>query len=837
MTNPRGDNPAPPPLDGVRIIEVASFAAAFAGRQLAELGAEVILVESPEGAPTRHCVPYLEEQPGTERSLHHLHYNQGKRSLVLDLDSHESAITFRRLAATADAILEAEPHGAMDARGLGFESLRATNPALLYTTVTPFGQDGPLAAYRGNDLIGAATSGLMFLNGYPEDPPNVPGSDQANHMGSLSAVAALLIALAGRARARGARGELRGDAEGHRIDSSIQEAASISTLQTANANLYHWRQQIPRRVGLAPGLSSRSLYPCHDGTWISFVVPVNAPPLWPNFTGWLEEEGIVDTSTDHRWTPNMRVEHPALLAEAVAELCSRHPRQHLFIEGQRRRLLVMPVNNARDLVELEQLQVRDFFSTTAVPQLDTDLTDVTAPYRFSATPALRGMRAPALGQHTEEILASLPDEPASHVAPSLNPSPITLHGSGDTSNAYRPLEGIRVMDFFWLLAGPLTSRVLANYGADVIKVESEARIDTIRVTGSQPTDPGTINTNGVFNDANVGKRSITLNMNHPRAIELIKELVGQSDTVTNNFTPDRMDRWGLGYEDLRRVKSDIIMLTMPVMGMTGPYRGFGSYGNGVIAYSGLSQNMGFPGRPPTGIAPLYSDFAAPYVAVSALMSALHHRERTGEGQFIELAQSEVAINLLGTDILEVTANNQLPPRIGNRSRNAVPHGAYPCAGDDRWIAIACESDDDWRHLATALGHPDLIEDPRYATLDARRASEDAIDALIGDWTCERDTWDAMHYLQSAGVIAGVVEDLEDNVTRDPHLSGHHLVPLQRDDEQVSFLTHSEPVRVDHRLAPMRRAPQMGEHTSEILREILGFTDTDIASLVADGVLN
>ncbi|MBT5774392.1 MAG: CoA transferase [Dehalococcoidia bacterium] len=821
MTTPPTDAPAPPPLDGVRIIEVASIAAAFAGRQLAELGAEVILVEPPEGAPTRHRYPYLASEHGIERSLHHLHYNQGKRSLVLDLDAPEDAATFRRLAASADAVLEAEPVGSMDERGIGFEALRATNSGLLYATVTPFGQEGPLADYRGNDLIGAATSGLMYLNGYPEDPPNVPGADQANHMGAIATVATLLTALVGRDR------DNRG---GHRIDGSVQEAASISTLQTANANIYHWHQRIPARVGLAPGLSARSLYPCQDGAWISFTVPVGAPALWPNFTGWLEEEGIIDTAEETRWLdPVIRQEHPEMIAAAVGELCSRYPRRHIFIDGQRRRMLTMPVNDARDLTELDQLLERDFFATAHVPQLDTELTDVGPCYRFSETPPNRGMRAPALGEHTDEILASLPDEPS-------EPAP-QLHGGGDSSEVYRPLEGIRVVDFFWMLAGPLTSRVLANYGADILKIESESRPDTIRITGVQPTEPGSINTNGVFGDANVGKRSLAINLKNPRGIELIKELVAHADIVTNNYTPDRMDLWGLGYEDLRKVKSDIIMLTMPVMGMNGPYQAFGSYGNGIIAYSGLSQNMGFSDRPPTGIAPLYSDFAAPYFAVSALMSALHRRERTGEGQFIELAQSEAGINLLGPNILEVTANNQLPPRIGNRSRNAVPHGAYPCAGNDRWLAIACESDDDWRHLATALGHPDLVEDPRYATLDARRASEDELDALIADWTRERDTWDAMHYLQSAGVIAGVVEDLEDNVTRDPHLSGHHLVPLQRDDEQYSFLTHSEPVRVDGHLAPMRRAPQMGEHTSEILREVLGFTDTDIASLVADGVLN
>jgi len=824
MTTSPTDVTGTPPLDDVRIIEVASIAAAFAGRQLAELGAEVILVEPPEGAPLRHRIPYLDEQPGTERSLHHLHYNQGKRSLVLDLDSAEGAATFRRLTATADAILEAEPHGVMDSRKLGFESLRTTNPALLYTTVTPFGQDGPLADYRGNDLVAAATSGLMFLNGYPEDPPNVPGAEQANHMGSLAAVSTLLVALAGRDR---------GDPGGHRIDASIQEAASMSTLQTANANIYHWHRLIPKRFGINPTLTPRSLFRCQDGEWLSFTVPVGAPALWPNFTDWLEEEKIIDTNEESGWhDPTIRHEHPEMIAAAVGELCSRYPRRHLFMEGQRRRMLTMPVNNARDLTELDQLIERDFFSIASVPQLDVELTDVGPCYRFGASPALKGMRAPALGEHTDQIISSLPNEPAPSSAPAAQ-----LHGAAATSGVYRPLDGIRVVDFFWMLAGPLTSRLLANYGADILKIESQSRPDTIRLTGVQPSEPGSINTNGVFGDANVSKRSLVLNLGHPRGIELIKELVVHADIVTNNYTPDRMDRWGLGYEELRKLKPDIIMLTMPVMGMDGHYKAFGSYGNGIIAYSGLSQNMGFPHQAPVGIGPLYSDFAAPYFAASALMSALHHRERTGEGQFIELAQSEAAINLLGPNILEVTANNQLPPRIGNRSRNAVPHGSYPCAGNDRWLAIACESDDDWRHLATALGRPDLVEDPRYSTLAARRTSEDVIDGLIADWTRERDSWDAMYYLQSAGVIAGVVEDLEDTVNRDPHLSGHHLVPLQRNDEQVSFLTHSEPVRVDHRLAPMRRAPQMGEHTSDILREVLGLTDGDIASLVADGVLN
>lgn len=803
-----------PPLDGVRVIEVAGLASAFAGRQLAELGAEVILVEPPAGAPSRHRMPYLGGQPGIERSLHHLHYNAGKRSVVLDLESADDADRLRRLVAGADALIESAAIGAMDDLGLGYEDLSLLNPALHYVTVTPFGQDGPLARYRGNDLIAAAASGVTYLNGFPEDPPNTPGAEQAFHMASLAAVSTLLVALVGREHGAG----------GHRIDVSIQEAMSIATIQTANANYYHWHQQIPKRVGVGSTLSARSLFPCADGQWISFTVPIGAPAIWPNFTSWLEEEGLIDPGDERFVDASVRSEHPELVAQMVEQICARHPREYVFSEGQRRRMLTMPVNTAEDLVEDEHLKAREFFATASVPQLATEVTDVSPCYRFSATPARRAMVAPALGADDASLLGAVE-------AASDPPAASTLAGGGVS----RPLEGIRVCDFSWMLAGPLTTRVLADYGADVIKLESESRMDAIRITGSQPHAAGSINTNGVFNDASANKRAAQLNLKEPRARELAKELVARSDIVTNNYTPDRMDRWGLGYDDLRQVRPDIIMLTMPVMSRTGPYKSYGSYGNGVIAYGGLSQTMGFAHRPPAGLAPLYSDFAAPYFAASAILAALHHRQRTGEGQFIELAQAEATVNLLGTDILEVTANGDLPPRIGNRSRDLVPHGVFPCTGDDRWIAIACEDDAGWQRLASALGGPELASDPRFGTVEARREHEDELEAAIGERTRVHDAWELMHVLQAAGVMAAVVEDLEDMVTRDPHLQ-RHLVPASGAGDDFTFLTHAQPARVDGELAPVQRSPLWGQHNTEVYRDLLGLTDADIAELVSAEVI-
>ena len=399
-----------------------------------------------------------------------------------------------------------------------------------------------------------------------------------------------------------------------------------------------------------------------------------------------------------------------------------------------------------------------------------------------------------------------------------------------------PLAGVRVTDFFWLIAGSASSRILADFGAEVIKLESSYRLDRIRMGALRPPEGAVADSTGVFNDCNTNKLSATLNLNRPRGIELAKELVSRSDIVTNNFTGDRMDRWGLGYDELRKVKPDIIMLTLPVMGTSGPYRRYGSYGNGVIAFGGLSTNMGFPGRPPTGIGPLYSDFSAPYFAASALMAALHHRARTGEGQFIDLAQAESVVALLGTGPLEHSVNGGAPPPDGNHAADYSPHAAYPCAGDDRWCVIAAGSDDEWRRLCEAIGSPELAGDARFATHTDRKAHEGELDGLIAAWTRERDPWQVTHLLQARGVMAGVVEDLADIVVRDPHLSTQHLREVSREGESVAFTTHAQPMRLDGVSPELRRAPLLGEHNEYVFKELLGLSDDAYVQALADEVI-
>ena len=399
----------------------------------------------------------------------------------------------------------------------------------------------------------------------------------------------------------------------------------------------------------------------------------------------------------------------------------------------------------------------------------------------------------------------------------------------------QPLTGIRVLDFCWMIAGPLTTRLLADLGAEVIKVESMARVDRIREVGVQPPEGGTTETNGVFNDCNANKKSLCLNLGTPEGIGLVKRLVAKSDVVTSNFTPDRMSRWGLGYDDLRKVRDDIIVASMPVMGSEGPHSGWRAVGNGVVAMSGLNAHTGFPGRPPTGLGTLHSDFTTPYFAALQIAAAIHQRNETGEGQFIELAQYEATIHLLDTEPLEVLINGEVPKRRGNRSPQFVPHGVFPCAGEDRWIAIVARDDREWQALCRVLGMEALAQQPQFASLAGRLEATDEIEAAISAATGEWDDWELAAELQQVDVSASPVEDVGDLVGRDP-LGKSHLEEIEHPFGHLMLLQH-EPITWDGERLPISRAPFMGEHTSELLSSLLGMDEAAIAELAAEGVLS
>lgn len=414
-----------------------------------------------------------------------------------------------------------------------------------------------------------------------------------------------------------------------------------------------------------------------------------------------------------------------------------------------------------------------------------------------------------------------------------------------------PLEGIRVADFSWFGAGPIAANTLCAFGAEVVRVESEAKLDSLRV--AQPfamNDERTAfksgyNVSGYFNNFNAGKLGIQLNLNTERGQEIGYRLIEKSDIFLTNFTPRVVEKWNLKYEQIRAVNPRVIAAYSPMQGLEGPHRDFLGFGAVLTPVTGVSEMSGFPHRPPMGVGTNYPDYVVnPGHTVTAVLAALRHRNRTGEGQCIELPQLESVVNTLGTAVPEFLANGTVATRGGNRNPIAAPHGAFRCEDDptsvmspDRWVAIACRAEAQWQALCDAFGHPEAASDARFATLAARKANEDALEALVSSWTRERRAEDVMALLQARGIPAGVVQNAQDLLDKDAHLKSrgyyeyldHPETGRSAYDGQAAHLSATP----GHHRGP---APLLGEHTMDVCERIIGLSMDEIADLLAEGVL-
>jgi benzylsuccinate CoA-transferase BbsF subunit len=401
-----------------------------------------------------------------------------------------------------------------------------------------------------------------------------------------------------------------------------------------------------------------------------------------------------------------------------------------------------------------------------------------------------------------------------------------------------PLADLHVADFSWFAAGPVAARTLADYGAEVVRVESETRIDSLRIV--QPFPPGKTgyNVSGWYNNYNAGKMNLALNLSHARGRELALDLVRWADVFLTNFTPRVIEAWGLTYDELARVKPDIIAVYQPMQGFDGPHRDFLGFGAVLGPVTGYSYLSGFPDRPPVGLGTNYPDYVVnPGHTVVAIMAALRYRRKTGRGQRIELAQMESSVSPLAPALMDYTVNGRVQNRAGNRLPHAAPHGAFPCAGEDRWCVVAVFTDDEWQALCDVVGHPEWRDDPRFATLLARKQNEDELENLLAEWTRTKTAEEVMESLQAVGVAAGVVQNAQDMLDNDPHLKerGYYV-----------YLDHPEAGRTAYdgpgfRLTktPGRlRSPacMLGEHTHYVAKEILELDDEEIAQLIVDQVL-
>ncbi|MDH5695661.1 MAG: CoA transferase [Dehalococcoidia bacterium] len=386
------------------------------------------------------------------------------------------------------------------------------------------------------------------------------------------------------------------------------------------------------------------------------------------------------------------------------------------------------------------------------------------------------------------------------------------------------LHNIRILDFTWVLAGPYATRILADFGAEVIKVQPLL---------SQAEDRFS---RGYYNTWNRNKLGITLNLAKPQGIALAKRLVAISDAVVENFTPRVMANWGLDYDSLKKVKPDLIMLSMSAMGQTGQWRDYAGFGPTIQAFSGITHLTSFPGKPPLGLGTSYADHIAGLLACLALLGALEYRQRTGEGQYIDVSQVEAMASLLGDAILDYTVNGRQAEAVGNSSSTAAPHGVYRCHGDDRWCAIAVFNDGQWHGFKQALGNPPRAEDERFATLESRLENIEELDRLVAGWAKEHVAEEVMTLLQKWGVAAGVVQDASD-LAKDPQLKERGFFVDLDHPELGKTVSDAAPIRLSDTPARYRRAaPVLGRDNDYVYGELLGMSQEEVAELKERGVI-
>jgi crotonobetainyl-CoA:carnitine CoA-transferase CaiB-like acyl-CoA transferase len=397
------------------------------------------------------------------------------------------------------------------------------------------------------------------------------------------------------------------------------------------------------------------------------------------------------------------------------------------------------------------------------------------------------------------------------------------------------LKGLKVIELAWVFMGPLITKILGDFGAEVIKIESQSRPDVMRSTPPFADKKPGMNRSGGYSFLNSSKYSLTLNLDKAEGIQMLRKLVGWADILVEGFTPGMARKWGITYEEVKKLNPGIIMISASMQGQTGPYskqKGFGTF---FQALPGFYTLTGRPHQAPPVPQTAYTDFIAPWYALVAILGAIHFRRRTGKGQYIDISQLETSVQFLSPSILDYTCNQHQQSANENRSAHAVPHNVYRCKGNDRWCAIAVFNDSEWQALVSAVGNPALGEDRRFSTFKERKKNEGELDELIGKWTIEHSPEEIMRLLQAAGITCGVVQSGKD-LSEDPHLKESGFFQALTHPEMGPTTYTRSPFTLSEAPCQMKPAPCLGEHTEYICTEILGMSEDEFVELINAGVL-
>ena len=820
------------PLDGYRVVDLTRREAGLCAQVLGDLGADVVLVEPPGGAEARGRAPFIGDRSDSEASLTFRAWARGKRSIVLDIQDPTDRETLRALIERADFLVESEPVGHLQSLGFGHEALRALNPRLIHVSITPFGSTGPRARWVGGDLIAMAAGGPMAITGDSDRAPVRTSSPQAYQHAAIEGAFGAMVALHERNRS----------GLGQQVDISAQQAVTICTQSCIVAAGVNFPPVMRSATGPRLGpVQIRLTYPAKDGfASITHIFGATVGPATRRLMEYVHDRGFCDAAMrDKDWvaygqllfTGAEPLSEFERAKDAVAACTGATLKADLLDAAMQRRLLLAPVSTMKDVFESPQLEARAYFQ---VPDGEPDGLAFPGPFaRFSATPIHYTRPAPALDAHRAEIEAEL-NAHAPMPVRGLVPTAFDVDATDP-----RPLAGLKVLDFMWAIAGPATSRSLADFGATVVRIESSSRLDVCRTVApfmNQSNDP---EESALFHGANVGKLMLSLDLTNPASKEIVFELVRWADVVCESYSPRAMKAFGLDWDVLRQVNPKLIMLSTCLMGQTGPLAMYAGFGNLAAAISGFNEVAGWPDREPAGPYGAYTDYIAPRYNGAALLAALEHRRRTGEGQYIDMAQGEAALHFLAPALLDYGANGRIATRIGNADTQYAPHGAYPAEGEDRWVAIACETDAQWRALARVLAEAGLALDPddaRLETAAGRKAHEAELDALLTRFTQAHDAEATSEALQARGVPAYPVQNSPECM-QDPQLAHlSHFVPIAHPNggQTVVENTRARLSRTPGR--PGDTVPTFGSGLQQVLGGILGYDEERIAELLIAGVL-
>jgi crotonobetainyl-CoA:carnitine CoA-transferase CaiB-like acyl-CoA transferase len=767
------------PLGGIRVLDLSGQLGSYCGRLLADLGADVVKVELPEGDVLRHRPPYADDRADPERSLGFAYYHANKRGVVVDYRLPAASAQLAELGANADVVIltptaRAPVTGFDPGQGL----LSWAGPETIRCSITPFGLTGPYRTWRATHLTSHAMSGLMYIMGPVEGPPVVvPGQQLYDHVGTHSAIA-ILTAL----RARPSAG-------GQLIDMSAHEVLTGSCF---DVHTYTSSARVIRR-GSRPEVSSgNGIWQCKDGT-IEFVASTDK-----HWFALVELLGSPAELSDPAWAhPVVRHPHDQKIVEVMRPLIAAMGREEFVSRGQQLGLPCALVNTVGQFVADPQPRSRGYFVRRQLSQLGE--------YELPGEPFLSSQ--PLLAQYRRPA-PRLGQEDASEVAREWRaPRP--------AGPAPGPLSGIRAISFGTAIAGALSGTALAELGADVIKIESPSRPDNLRRLWA-PGDPvvhepSGADTSPMFANFNRTTRSVALDMKDQANVELFLRLAAAADVIVENYGPGVMRRWGLGYEQIAAVNPRIVLLSLTGFGHTqGPRSHYLAYGSTVCSFVGLTHAWKYSNG-------VHFDYICEAHGVLGVLAALAARDRTGRGTHIDLAEVETAASVMGPLMLDYIVNGHDSAFVGNQVPGALLSEVVRCRGDDRWLAVEAEDAADWRALALLLGRDDL----RAATLPPDDLTRGQLAAALASWASDLTPQQAMRMLQRAGLAAGAVQDAED-VIRDPqHRERRFLIEMDHPDLGVA--EYAAPA---HRLAKTpptvrRPTPRLGDHTVEVLGEWLG----------------